>query len=161
MRFALFAIVLALARAGDAIECGPGYFFWMRDGIARCRFCPPGCACPGGVASCVGCSGGTFSAVGGASVCSVCPDGTTSDLVFNVGCDPENYDAVCSNAAGILGYRTCRPDPPPTAVGFVAPNGSLFEPRQYINSQPNAVPLPNVVPPYYDVDHLPMLQQSY
>lgn len=158
---ALTLLVLALLAAAPAaaLTCGPGFFLWIRDGIERCQLCAPGCACPGGLQPCRGCSGGAFSAAAGAAACLPCPPGTTSDAIFNDGCEPENYQTPCANRNGPLGQITCRPDPPPQNVTFVAPGGALYAPPQYLPGGPPYVP--NKVPPYYDVDLKPMLQQSY
>ena len=144
--------------AGTCV-CPPGSYYWVRDGIARCRLCAPGCACPGALATCLGCSAGLFSAAPGAAACAVCPPGTTSDAVFNTGCEPDNYATPCANRHGPLGQVACRPVPPPQNVTFVAPNGALYGVAQYLPGGPPFVP--NKVPPYYDIDLLPMVQQSY
>jgi hypothetical protein len=136
--------------------CPPGSYVWVRGGFVRCRLCAPGCACPGALAPCLGCSAGYYSATPGAAACEACLPGTTSDAIFNSGCDPENYETPCANRHGPLGQVACRPDPPPQNITFVAPNGAIKGVAQYL---PDGVP--NKVPPYYDIDGLPMVQQSY
>lgn len=69
--------------------------------------------------------------------------GTTSDWIFNVGCDPASVLTPCANSQGPLGWTFCRPAPPPQRVAFVA--------------ETEAEP----IPPLFDVDGKPMLQQSY
>ena len=138
--------------------CPPGSFFWTREGVNHCQQCLPGCACPGGYDACYGCSDGLFSGAS-AAVCSVCAPGFTSDAIYNVGCDPENYLTPCANQYGPLGQATCRPIPPPSNTTFVAPNGALYAPPQYLPGGPPYVP--NKVSPYYDIDGQPMIQQSY
>ena len=151
-------LALLLARAA-ALTCNPGFYFWERDGLQHCRLCPPGCACPGGVVPCFGCSGGVFSPGPGAVICTPCPPGTTSDWIFNAGCDPFNFQQPCANGKGPLGQSACRPAPPPTQVNFTAPGGALVFPPQYL---PGGPPFdPNRVPPYYDINNQPMVQQSY
>src|SRR4051812_45370984 len=153
-----------LLAAAAALTCDPGSYYWVCNGIERCSQCPAGCACPGGFAACVGCTNGLFSAAAGASACSACPAGSTTDPLFNSGCDPANFEVPCTNAYGPLGYTVCRPDPPlPNAtIGELnphLPSGALFAPPQYLTSAPPYVP--NTVPPYYDIDGQPMVQQSY
>ena len=135
--------LVVLCVAAVAASCGPGYYVWIRDGLEHCRLCPAGCACAGNVSVCIGCSGGLFSAAPGASACAVCPPGTTTDIIFNGGCDPDNYETPCANFHGPLGQTVCRPDPPSASVVYVAPNG--------------AAP----IPPVFDIDGFPMVQQSY
>jgi len=142
--------------AGGVCGCRPGSYVWMRDGIMRCRVCEAGCACPGALAPCFGCSAGQHSPEPGAGTCNPCPAGTTSDIIFNTGCDPDNYGVPCANQHGPLGQIACRDVPPPQNITFVAPNGALFGVAQYL---PDG--MPNKVPPYYDIDKLPMVQQSY
>jgi hypothetical protein len=197
MRFAFFFLVRALACVTDndcgppficvATVCGcrPGTFFWEAQGLQHCRVCAAGCACPGLTATCTGCTGGFFSAAGGAAGCTMCAPGTTTDYVLNAGCDPNNDLFQCSNDAGILGHTACRPSPPAPVANSTrgmwvvpindipneryVPGGAvytpllplvgLYEPPQYL---PNAPPyVPNVVGPFYGVDRRPMTQQSY
>ncbi len=152
-----FLLQLAVSAAGMA--CPPGTFYWVRDGLEHCQTCQPGCACPGDYTACSGCSGGFFSADSGAAACSVCPPGTTTEIIYNSGCDPQNILTPCANAYGPLGFTACHPVPPPAVVAFAMPPGALFAPPQYLPGGPPFVP--NVVPPYYDVDGQPMVQQSY
>lgn len=158
---AVFTQVLAIIflAGAHAIVCEEGSYYWVRDGIERCRICPPGCACPGGYTACYGCSGGFFSGGSGSPNCTACPMGTTSDIINNAGCDPDNYETPCANAAGPLGQIACRPDPPPAALQFAAPCGALYFPPQYIDD--GGVDVPNKVSPYYDMYGRPMNQQSY
>lgn len=93
----------------------------------------------------------------GATACSTCPIGTTSDWIFNAGCDPFTDTVPCANSNGPLGVTSCHA--PPREVGYTAPNGALVLPPQYLPGGPPYVP--NVVPPYYDDTGQPMLQQSY
>ena len=153
------AILLCFSAAARAITCAPGTFYWVRGGIERCQLCQPGCACPGNYSECFGCSDGAYSADPGAAACSACPPGTTSDGIYNAGCDPENFLTPCANNKGQLGQVRCRPVPPPENASFVAPSGALFAPPQYLTDE--APYVPNKVPPYYDVDKQPMLQPSY
>jgi len=161
MPLLILAMLAAVARAAgpDAAGCPAGYFFWTAGGVAHCQICQQGCACPGGWLQCAGCNGGYFSAAAGAAACAACPPGTTSDAVHNAGCEPENYLTPCANRYGPLGQAACRPAPPPGNTTFVAPGGALYAPPQY---QPGGPPyVPNKVPPYYDIDLQPMVQQSY
>lgn len=152
---------LALAAMPDSSGCPAGYFFWQSEGAAHCQICQPGCACPGGWLACIGCSDGSFSAAPGAAACAACPPGSTSDAVYNAGCDPENVQTPCANAKGPLGQVACRPAPPPPNVTFVVSSGTLVLPPQYLPGGPPYVP--NEVPPYYDdgTPPRPMVQQSY
>ncbi len=167
MRLLLLVLLLAaasLAPRAAALTCDPGYYLWEREGLEHCRQCPPGCACPGGLGVCVGCSGGFFTDAAGAAACVACAPGTTTDPYFNSGCDPMNYETPCANFYGPLGHVACRPDPPPpnATVGYLnphLPSGALYAPPQY---EPGGPPyVPNVIPPYYDIDGRPMVQQSY
>lgn len=157
----MLVLMAALAaRVAAANNCAPGYYQWFSsDGLEHCRLCPAGCACAGGTNMCLGCSGGSYSATNGASVCSTCPPGTTSDFVFNVGCAPDNYETPCANWQGPLGHVGCRPVPPPQNTSFTAWNDALVGVPEYQPGGPPYVPL--IVPPYYDNDGQPMLQQSY
>lgn len=140
-------------------SCPPGSYYWVSQGIARCALCLPGCACPGGYVPCYGCSGGQYASASNASSCDVCPPGTTSDYIFNAGCDPENFLTPCSNLNGAVGQIACRPEPPNSAVQLAAPSGALSLPPQYLTSK--APYVPNKVPPWYDEDGEPSIQQSY
>jgi hypothetical protein len=152
-------LVLVIAALVAAAGCPPGSYYWVAAGFERCALCLPGCACPGGYTACLGCSGGTFTAAANASACEVCPPGTTSDFIFNAGCDPESFTTPCANLNGPMGVTRCRAEPPDPDVAYAAPSGSLSLPPQYIT---NTAPyVPNVVPPYYDIDGRPMIQQSY
>jgi hypothetical protein len=150
---------LACALPAAALVCPPGTFYWVLEGIERCRLCQPGCACPGGFAPCAGCSGGFFSAAPGAASCAVCPPGTTTEVALNAGCDPLSAVAPCQNDAGPLGYVSCHPVPPEPRTAAARPREALAVPPQYLPGGPPFVP--NVVPPYYDVDGRPLVQQSY
>jgi hypothetical protein len=127
--------------------CAVGTFSWTKGGITRCRQCAPGCACPGGTAMCYGCLGGFFSAAAGAAACTPCPPGTTTDVIANVGCDPQDYSGVCANYLGPVGYTACRPQttstpqPPPPAPQNVPPIGPPIE--------VDLIPGPNPPPPQY------------
>lgn len=153
--FALFALLSTVA----APPCPPGTFYWVREGLEHCQSCQPGCACPGNYTACSGCSGGFFSLLSGAASCSACPPGTTTEIIYNSGCDPQNILTPCANAFGPLGFAGCHPVPPPARVAFAMPTGALYAPPQY---QPGGPPfVPNVIPPYYDMNGQPMVQQSY
>ena len=144
--------------AAGVCGCRPGSYVWMRDGIVRCRVCEAGCACPGALKPCFGCSAGQHSPAPDAIACDLCPAGTTSDIILNTGCDPDNYETPCANRHGPLGQIACRPIPPPQNITFVAPNGALFDVAQY---EPGGPPyIPRKVSPYYDIDGLPRVQQS-
>jgi hypothetical protein len=147
------------ATTAAAIKCDPGYYFWEQNGIQHCKECPPGCMCAGGWDMCLGCSSGTFSPTAGASTCSICPPGTTSSIIFNAGCDPFVNTVPCANNYGPLGEIACYPIPPPSGVIFEMPDGALVLPPQYLTNSPPYIP--NKVPPYYDIDGMPMDQQSY
>jgi hypothetical protein len=137
------AVITSIITTVPAINCPPGTFFWQREGVEHCQPCLPGCACPGNWTACYGCSGGVFSSASGSSACVPCPLGFTTDWVLNVGCDPFNFLTPCANNFGPLGATACHPVPPPPDVAFAMPTGA--EP----------------IPPFYDVDGKPMLQQSY
>jgi len=154
-----FALLAARAAEPDKYGCPAGYFFWQADGTAHCQICQPGCACAGGWQQCVGCDDGHFSGAAGAAACTPCPPGTTSDALYNGGCDPQNILTPCANAGGPLGQVACRPDPPPARIDYVAPSGTLSQPLQYLSGGPPYIPVK--VPPYYDIDLAPMIQQSY
>jgi len=156
---ASIVIAVLLVREALADTCAPGTFYWVRNGVPRCQQCLPGCACPGGYVPCHGCSGGSYSAARNAAVCTPCPSGTTSDYILNAGCDPESFTTPCNNAKGPLGVERCRPSPPPANVSFTAPDGALEIPPQYLTNE--APYIPNKVPPFYDEDLVPFLQQSY
>ena len=161
-------LVLSFIGVSYSLLCGPGFYKWIQEGIEHCRQCPAGCACPGGTIAnpatqtiCIGCHGGLFSATPGASSCTTCLVGTTTDPLFNVGCDPMNYESPCANFYGPLGYTACRPDPPASnaTLGLLQPrkpSGALTVPPQYLSDGSR-----NRVPPYYDMDDKPMVQQSY
>jgi hypothetical protein len=146
--------------------CAPGSYCVVSQDFERCQPCIAGCACPGGNAPCQGCSGGTYSPAG-AAACVACPPGTTTDPLYNSGCDPDVYTLPCANDYGPLGHVACRPIPPPQnqTLGFLEPRlpiGALEMPPQYL---PGGV-VPNQIPPYYDVPvagtpPFPMLKQSY
>jgi hypothetical protein len=146
-----------ICTTGQYCGCHPGSYMWVRDGIERCRVCAAGCACPGGLAKCFGCSAGQYSPTPGAPGCSDCnPSNETSDTILNSGCDPDNYETPCANRHGPLGQIACRAYPPSPRVIFVPPDGAVYVPEYLPNG------LPNVNPPYYDaIDHRPMVQQSY
>jgi hypothetical protein len=167
--------------AGSCL-CPPGTFSWESQGLVRCRVCAPGCACPGGFFACGGCSGGLYAPGPGATACSACPPGTTTDMNFNSGCDPLDYSGVCANGKGPIGQVACRPTPPAMNVGyggqnttFAPPNGALVVPPQYLAAPAYTTPsytpgpapfVPNRAPPFYDVPPpgqapSPMLDQSY
>jgi hypothetical protein len=115
-----------LGVAAYPCPCDPGYYCWIYwNGLEHCRLCPAGCACPGGLQPCIGCSGGWFSPAAGESACSVCPAGTTSDIIFNGECNPFDDVTPCENFKGPLGLTSCRPIPPPPAVIFRAPRGAV------------------------------------
>jgi hypothetical protein len=140
MRHLIILIVCALwpglSRAA-VCPCDPGYYCWIRDGLEHCRLCPAGCACSGNWSECVGCSGGWFSPLAGASACARCPFGTTSDALLNAGCDPDNYNTPCENQFGPLGKTACRALPPPSEITFVAPNGAAPEQNLLVPLQPS------------------------
>lgn len=161
MLSAIAAVTLALAFAGRAaaLTCAAGSYHWVRDGIERCRVCPAGCACPGGLAPCTGCSGGAYAATAGLAACAACGAGTTTDVIYNSGCNPDVYTTPCANEHGPLGFTACRPTPPPSAVVFVAPNGAA--PVALLRTNPNSNAT-NPQPALLDIeDYLPMIQQSY
>jgi hypothetical protein len=158
--FSVVVMALILAPLGaDALLCAPGTFYWVSEGIERCAQCLPGCACPGNYTPCLGCSSGTYSAAAGATTCTACPEGTTTDSIYNAGCDPENFLTPCANGLGPLGFAACHPNPPAPRTAFAMPTGALQVPPQYLAGGPP--PVPNVVPPYYDDTDKPFLQQSY
>ncbi len=137
------ALVLCFAALGVCVTCPAGTYFWEQNGLQHCQKCFPGCACPGNFTTCIGCSGGFYAPGSGASACTPCPAGTTSDWIFNVGCEPYNVQTPCANNYGPLGWTTCHPIPPPQEIAFVMPT--------------EAAPIPLL----YDIDGEPMLQQSY
>jgi hypothetical protein len=105
------AIMLLLLLLGHvtSLVCGPGYWWYERDGIERCRPCAAGCSCAGGLSPCLGCSGGFYSSIQGSPACFPCPLGEISDQIFNTGCDPSNTRTPCQNEHGPLGVTSCRP----------------------------------------------------
>lgn len=152
-------LLLAFTARAGALLCPEGTFYWVSEGIQRCAQCLPGCACPGNYTGCLGCSSGTYSDAPGASECSACPPGTTTDALYNSGCDPENFLTPCANQFGPLGFTACHPNPPAPRTAGAMPVGALQVPPQYLPGGPP--PVPNEVPPYYDMDDRPFLQQSY
>lgn len=170
--FSLLALIIAIQP-----PCPPGYFYWAAEGIkgGACSPCPAGCACSGFTFPCTGCNSGLYSATVGASVCSVCPIGTTTDIIFNSGCDHTVLSPPCQNKKGPLGFTECKSAPPVPVVNFTAPSGILpAPPPQYltgVNGVPTREPpgplyIVNQVPPYYNVTapgipQTPLIQQSY
>ncbi len=162
MRIAAIFIILLAAMAITPVPaklCPAGTFYWVRNGIDYCQQCQPGCACPGNYTQCLGCSAGTYSAAPGAASCTACPPGTTTDAIFNAGCEPDNIMTPCANQWGPLGFTKCYTPPPPATTAFTAPSGALTVPPQYLTPTPPYVP--NVLPPSHDMDDKPFLQQSY
>jgi Tyrosine-protein kinase ephrin type A/B receptor-like len=155
----LRALICLAVAAQAAALCPEGTFYWTAEGLEHCQQCQPGCACPGNWTACVGCAGGLFSPTAGAAACAVCPPGTTTDIVYNVVCEPQNVQTPCANEFGPLGFDRCHPVPPPAQVAFVMPSGALRMPPQYLPGGPPYIP--NKVLPYFDANGQPTVQQSY
>ena len=155
---AVLLILTAFRTVLSGVVCPAGTFYWVINGMEHCQMCQPGCACPGNYSQCLGCSGGSFSASPSATTCTPCPVGTTTDLLLNTGCDPGNVNTPCENSKGPLGYTACY-TPPPAPITVPAVSGSLTVPPQYLTTTPPYIP--NMVPPYYDIDDRPFLEQSY